>query len=412
MMDRSARTQTQEKPKKLSSWPQEGRFGSFGGRYVPEIFMPALQELEKAYHAACEDLAFQQELRRFQTDYCGRPTPLYFARRLTESCRGARIYFKREDLLHGGSHTLNNAIGQALLARRMGKARLVADTGAGDHGVATAMAGAALGLQTEIYMGEVDMQHQQLNVLRMQSLGAKVHCVKTGTATVKDAINEAFRDWATNARTTHYVISSAIGPHPYPLMVRDFQRIIGEELKGQILRKERRLPDLIIACVGGGSNAVGTFHSFIDDEWVKLLGVEAGGSANGHAGAVGHGRVGVFHGAKSYVLQDEWGQTKDAHSLATGLAYPAVGPELAFCHEMHRVEYITVTDEQALEGFRQLSELEGISPALECAHAVYAAVERAKLLGRDGLIVVTLSGRGDKDLGRISEHHESHSNLL
>jgi len=374
--------------------------------------MPALQELERAYLVAREDLTFQQELRRFQTDYGGRPTPLYFARRLTESCRGARIYFKREDLVHGGSHTLNNAIGQALLARRMGKVRLVADTGAGDHGVATAMAGAALELQTEIYMGQADMQHQKLNVLRMRSLGAKVHSVKTGTATVKDAINEAFRDWATNARTTHYVMSSAIGPHPYPLMVRDFQRVIGEELKGQILRKERRLPDLIIACAGGGSDAIGTFFAFLEDDWVKLLGVEAGGSAPGQMTPLTHGRVGVLHGAKSYIVQDQWGQVKSRRSIAAGLSGPAVAPELALYREARRMEPITVTDEQALEGFRKLCELEGILPSLEAAHAVSAAMERAKPLGPDGLIVVTLCSRGEPDLEEVAQHDEPHSSTV
>ena len=412
MAERSARPQEPQKPKKLSSWPQDGRFGPFGGRYVPEILLPALQELEKAHLAAREDLQFQQELRRFQTDYCGRPTPLYFARRLTESCGGARIYLKREDLVHGGSHKLNNALGQALLAKRLGKTRLIAETGAGQHGVATAMAGAALGLRTEIYMGEVDLERQETNVFRMKLLGAKVHPVKTGTATLKDAINEALRDWSTNVRTTHYLIGSVIGPHPYPMMVRDFQRIIGDELKGQILRKERRLPDLIVACVGGGSNAIGTFYAFVDDDWVKLLGAEAGGSANGHAASLSHGRAGVLHGAKTYLLQDEWGQVKNTHSIAAGLDYPAVGPEHALYRESHRVEYITVTDERAMEGFRKLSELEGIIPALEPAHAIYAATERAKLLGRDGLIVVTLSGRGDKDLETVIRKYESHSSSV
>lgn len=395
-----------ESPKKLSVWPKEGRFGEFGGRYVPEILYPALSELEEAYLSVREDPKFQEELRRYQTDYGGRPTPLYFAQRLSEWAAGARIYLKREDLVHGGAHKFNNAIGQALLAKYMGKKRLIAETGAGQHGVAAAMAGAVLGLKTEIYMGEVDMKRQQMNVFRMKLLGAEVHPVSTGTATLKDAINEALRDWATNVKTTHYLIGSVVGPHPYPMMVRDFQRVIGDEIKGQILRKERRLPDLLIACVGGGSNAMGTFYPFVDDE-VELLGVEAGGSKRGHAASLCRGRVGVLHGAKTFILQDEWGQVQKTHSIAPGLDYPAVGPEHALYHAIKRARYVSVTDEEALEGFRLLSRLEGIIPALEPAHAIYAAVGEAKRLGKGGLIVVTLSGRGDKDLEIVIRGDES-----
>jgi tryptophan synthase beta chain len=398
--DRSSRTEKHD-AKKLSRWPIDGRFGPFGGRYVPEILMPALRELEAAYEGVKSDLRFQRELRRYFSDYGGRPTPLYFAKRLTEWAGGARIYLKREDLVHGGAHKFNNALGQALLAKAMGKERLIAETGAGQHGVATAMAGAVLGLKTEVYMGAVDMERQEMNVFRMKLLGATVHPVKTGTATLKDAINEALRDWATNVRSTYYLIGSVVGPHPYPMIVRDFQRVIGDELKGQILRRERRLPDVIIACVGGGSNAIGTFHPFVDDEDVKLLGVEAGGSAKGHAASIARGRVGVLHGAKTLILQDEWGQVLDAHSIAAGLDYPAVGPEHALYRHVERAEYMTVTDEQALDAFHKLSKLEGILPALESAHAVYAAVGQAKQLGKDGLIAVTLSGRGDKDLETV-----------
>lgn len=393
-------------PEKLSAWPREGRFGPFGGRYVPEILIPALRELEAAYEGLREDPQFQRELRGYWSDYGGRPTPLYYARRLTEWAGGARIYLKREDLLHTGAHKFNNAIGQALLAKHMGKTRLIAETGAGQHGVAAAMAGAVLGLQTEIYMGAVDMERQKPNVYRMELLGAVVHPVETGTATLKDAINEALRDWAANVRSTHYLIGSVVGPHPYPRIVRDFQRVIGDEIKGQILRKERRLPDLIVACVGGGSNAIGTFYPFVDDEDVRLVGVEAGGSPRGNAASLVHGRVGVLHGAKTYVLQDEWGQVRETHSISAGLDYPAVGPEHALYHHVQRAEYTTVTDEQALEAFYKLSELEGILPALEPAHALYAAIERARELGKNGLVVVTLSGRGDKDLDLVRRRHE------
>jgi len=386
-------------PEKLSAWPREGHFGPFGGRYVPDSLTPALKQLEGAFESAREDKCFQDELRRYLADFCGRPTPLYFARRLSQWAGGARIYLKREDLLHGGSYKLNNAIGQALLAKFMGKRRLIAETSAGEHGVAVAMAAAALGLKAEIYMAEADMERCRQNVERMELLGAKVRPV--GAATLKEAIDLALRDWASSFSTTHYIIGSAVGPHPYPLIVREFQRVIGEELKGQILRKERRLPDLIVACVGGGSNALGTFYPFIDEDGVRLLGVEAGGSARGHAASLLQGRVGVLHGARSYLLQDEWGRAQRTHSIAAGLSYPAVGPELALYHETHRVEYMAVTDEQALDGFHRLLRLEGIMPALEAAHAVYAACERARSLGKEGLIAVTLSGRGEKDLEAV-----------
>ena len=400
----AAAAEVEEAPEKLSAWPKDGRFGPFGGRYVPEILLPALQELGAAYEELSQNPKFQRELREYLGDYGGRPTPLYYAKRLTAWAGGARIYLKREDLLHTGAHKFNNAIGQALLAKHMGKTRLIAETGAGQHGVATAMAGAVLGLKTEIYMGAADMERQRMNVYRMELLGARVHPVEAGTATLKDAINEALRDWAANVRSTHYLIGSVVGPHPYPRIVRDLQRVIGDEIKGQILRKERRLPDLLVACVGGGSNAIGTFYPFADDEDVKLLGVEAGGSAQGNAASIVHGRVGVLHGAKTYVLQDEWGQVKETHSISAGLDYPAVGPEHALYHHVKRAEYTTVTDEQALEAFRQLAELEGILPALEPAHALYAALERAKALGKNGVIVVTLSGRGDKDLEVVRRH--------
>jgi tryptophan synthase beta chain len=412
LAERSTRTQSPERAKKLSSWLQDGRFGPFGGRYVPEPLVPALVELENAYLLARDDLSFQQELRRYQTDYCGRPTALYFARRLTDWCGGARIYLKREDLVHGGSHKLNHALGQALLAKRMGKTRLIAETASGQHGVATAMAAAALGLPAEIYMGEADLQHYSKSVYHMKLLGARIQAVTGDMAGVRDALQEALRDWCTNTRTTQYVIGSTVGPHPYPMIVRDFQRVIGDELKGQILRKERRLPDLIVACVGGGSNAIGTFHAFIDDDWVKLLGVEAAGSTRTPTTVHVQSRVGVLYGAKSHVLQDEWGQVKAKQSIAPELSWPMAGPEHALYRETGRVEYTRVTDEQALEAFRRLSQLEGIVPALESAHAVHAALERAKLLGRDALIVVTLSGRGDKDLQTVLENYEPHSKPL
>lgn len=394
--------QSQIKGKKLSQWPIEGRFGAYGGRYAPEILMPALIELEKAYTAAKDDENFRNELRRYQEDYGGRPTPLYLARRLTKQIGGARIYLKREDLVHGGAHKFNNVMGQALLAKRMGKDRVIAETGAGQHGVATAMVAAVLGLETEIYMGQVDMERQRPNVFRMELLGARLHPVKTGTATLKDAINEALRDWATNVQTTYYLMGSVVGPHPYPMMVRDFQRVIGDEIKGQMLRKERRMPDLLVACVGGGSNAVGTFFPFIDDREVRLLGVEAGGlGPEANAASLCYGQAGVLHGAHTLILQDKYGQIAATHSIAAGLDYPGVGPEHSLYRELKRAEYIAVNDDQALEAFRMLATVEGIIPALESAHAVYAGIERARAMTRDQLVVITLSGRGDKDLETV-----------
>jgi tryptophan synthase beta chain len=381
---------------KLTELPQEGHFGEFGGQFVPEILIPALKELERAYREISVRFDFQSELKALRADYGGRPTPLYFAKRLTDYAGGARIFLKREDLVHGGAHKFNNVIGQALLAKAMGKQRVIAETGAGQHGVATAMACAVLGLSAEIYMGARDIERQQMNVQRMKLLGATVHPVTSGSQTLKDAINEALRDWVTNVPTTYYLIGSVVGPHPYPMIVRDFQRVIGDEIKGQLLRREQRLPDLLVACVGGGSNALGTFFPFVTDEKVQFLGAEAAGAAS-----LSRGSVGVLHGAKTFVLQDEHGSIHETHSIAAGLDYPAVGPEHALYKKLGRGEYVTVTDEQALEGFRLLARLEGILPALEAAHAVYAGVERAKRMKRDAIVVITLSGRGDKDLETV-----------
>lgn len=385
-----------QSPTKLTELPQEGHFGEFGGQFVPEILIPALKELERAYREISVRFDFQSELKALRADYGGRPTPLYFAKRLTDYAGGARIFLKREDLVHGGAHKFNNVIGQALLAKAMGKHRVIAETGAGQHGVAVAMACAVLGLHAEIYMGARDIERQQMNVQRMKLLGATVHPVTSGSQTLKDAINEALRDWVTNVPTTYYLIGSVVGPHPYPMIVRDFQRVIGDEIKGQLLRREQRLPDLLVACVGGGSNAIGTFFPFVTDEKVQFLGVEAAGAAS-----LSRGSVGVLHGAKTFVLQDEHGFIRETHSIAAGLDYPAVGPEHALYKKLDRGEYITVTDEQALEGFRLLARLEGILPALEAAHAVYAGVERAKRMKRDAIVVITLSGRGDKDLETV-----------
>jgi tryptophan synthase beta chain len=391
-----ARAPIKQSPTKLSELPHEGHFGEFGGQFVPEILIPALKELERAYREISVRFDFQSELKALRADYGGRPTPLYFAKRLTEYAGGARIFLKREDLVHGGAHTFNNAIGQALLARAMGKQRVIAETGAGQHGVAVAMACAVLGLHAEIYMGARDIERQQMNVQRMKLLGATVHPVTSGAQTLKDAQGEALRDWVANVPTTYYLIGSVVGPHPYPMIVRDFQRVIGDEIKGQLLRREQRLPDLLVACVGGGSNAMGTFFPFVTDEKVQFLGAEPTGAAS-----LSHGSVGVLHGAKTFVLQDEHGAIRETHSVAAGLDYPAVGPEHALYKKLGRGEYITVSDEQALEGFRLLARLEGILPALESAHAIYAGVQRAKRMKRDALVVITLSGRGDKDLETV-----------
>jgi len=382
----------------------DGRFGRFGGRYVPETLMEALSELEESYIKLKNDPDFRRELDYLLREYAGRPTPLYYAENLTRIIGGAKIYLKREDLLHGGAHKINNTLGQGLLAKRMGKKRVIAETGAGQHGVATAMACAVLGLKCEIYMGEIDMERQRMNVQRMRLLGAEVHPVSSGSKTLKDAINEAIRDWVTNVETTYYLLGSCVGPHPYPMIVRDFQSVIGAEARSQILEKEGRLPDYVVACVGGGSNAIGIFHPFIEDKEVKLIGVEAGGEGpelGKHSASLVRGLEGVLHGALTYVLQDEDGQIAGTHSIAAGLDYPAVGPEHAYLKETGRAEYVTVTDDEALQAFLTLSRTEGILPALESAHALAYAIKLAENLSRDQIIIVNLSGRGDKDLETV-----------
>ena len=399
---------TEAKEIKLKDYPVEGKFDQFGGRFAPEVLMPALLELERAYAQAKADPEFYKTLKHYQRHYGGRPTPLYEAQRLTQHFGGATILLKREDLVHGGAHKFNNVMGQALLAQRMGKKRLIAETGAGQHGVATAMAGAVLGIPTEVYMGKVDTQRQKANVYRMRLMGAQVHEVNSGSATLKDAINEAMRDWSATVRHTHYLIGSVVGPHPFPMIVRDFQPIIGDEVKGQILREKGTLPNLIVACVGGGSNAMGSFYPFVEDKDVKLLGVEAGGTGDKHSATLAKGTIGVLHGAKSYVLQDRWGQIQETHSISAGLDYPGVGPEHALYKETKRAEYIAVNDQQALEGFRWLCELEGIIPALETAHAVYAGAMRAKEMKRNKIVVITVSGRGDKDLETVMALESPH----
>jgi len=378
-----------------------GRFGRFGGRFVPEVLMAPLIELEKAYAAARRDRKFQARLAGLLADYAGRPTPLYFARRLSEHSGGARIWLKREDLCHTGAHKVNNVLGQALLAERMGRRRLIAETGAGQHGVATATAAALLGLECEVYMGAEDVERQALNVVRMRLLGARVIPVEAGSRTLKDAINEALRDWVANVRTTYYLLGSALGPHPYPMMVRDFHAVIGKEARRQARRALGRLPDVLVACVGGGSNAIGLFHPFIGDRRVRIVGVEPGGAgiATGRHGAtMTAGHVGVLHGCMSYLLQNDDGQIAVAHSISAGLDYPGVGPEHAYYRDAGRFEFVSITDEEALEGFQALTRLEGIMPALESAHAVAHAMRLAKTLPRSRHIVVGLSGRGDKDV--------------
>jgi tryptophan synthase beta chain len=379
-----------------------GRFGVYGGRYVPETLMAALVELEREYESAKADAAFQAELNDLLTNYAGRPTPLYFAKRLTETLGGAKIYLKREDLLHTGAHKINNALGQGLLAKRMGKRRIIAETGAGQHGVATATVCALLGLECVVYMGEVDMERQELNVMRMRLLGAEVRGVSSGSRTLKDAISEAMRDWVTNVRTTFYVLGSALGAHPYPTMVRDFQRIIGQEMKQQILEKEGRLPNTIIACVGGGSNAIGAFYEFINDRDVRLIGVEAGGRGTAlgeHAARFQGGVPGVLQGTFSYVLQDDDGQIALTHSVSAGLDYASIGPEHAALHDSHRAEYTSQDDAAALDAVQKLARTEGILPALESAHAVAEALRIAPGMQPHEILVVNLSGRGDKDMG-------------
>ena len=381
------------------------RFGPFGGRFVPETLMTALEELEAAYRQAQADPAFQGELADLLKDYAGRPTPLYFARRLTQRLGGAKVYLKREDLAHTGAHKINNALGQALLAHRMGKGRIVAETGAGQHGVATATVCALLGLECIVYMGEEDMARQALNVFRMQLLGAEVRPVDSGSRTLKDAINEAIRDWVTNVRTTYYLLGSTVGPHPYPMMVRDFQSVIGQEAREQMLSAEGRLPDYAVACVGGGSNALGLFHPMYSDP-VRFIGVEAAGeglATERHAATLNAGRPGVLHGSYSYLLQDPWGQVQPTHSVSAGLDYPGVGPEHSFYKETGRAQYVAATDQEALEGFKLLCEAEGIIPALEPAHAIAYVARLAPTLPTDAVILVCLSGRGDKDLDVVAK---------
>jgi tryptophan synthase beta chain len=382
-----------------------GRFGVYGGRYVPETLMAALLELEHEYEAAKADAAFQAELNSLLADYAGRPTPLYFAKRLTETLGGAKIYLKREDLLHTGAHKINNALGQGLLAKRMGKKRVIAETGAGQHGVATATVCALLGLECVVYMGDVDMERQELNVLRMRLLGAEVRGVSSGSKTLKDAISEAMRDWVTNVRTTYYLLGSALGAHPYPTMVRDFHRCIGREIKEQILQKEGRLPSAVIACVGGGSNAIGAFYEFIPERQVRLIGVEAGGRGTAlgeHAARFEGGAPGVLQGTYSYVLQDEDGQIALTHSVSAGLDYASIGPEHAMLHDSGRAEYLSRNDAEALDAVQKLARIEGILPALESAHAVAEAMRIAPLLDPREILVVNLSGRGDKDMGILA----------
>ena len=383
-----------------------GHFGPFGGRYVPETLVHPLQELENEYFRAQHDPQFQLELSYYLREFIGRPTPLYFAERLTKDLGGAKIYLKREDLNHTGAHKINNAMGQILLAKRMGKTRIIAETGAGQHGVATATVAAMFGMQCVIYMGAVDCERQKLNVFRMKMLGAEVVPVHAGQKTLKEAVNEAMRDWVTNIRSTHYILGTAYGAHPYPVMVRNFQRIIGDEARRQILEQEERLPDLLIACVGGGSNAIGLFYPFLNDASVKMLGVEAGGLGirpEQHAARFQGGSLGVLQGTRSYILQDEFGQIQSTHSVSAGLDYAAVGPEHAWLRDQGRVDYGYATDEQALAAFMKLAKLEGIIPALESSHAVAACLERAPQLGQDALIIVNLSGRGDKDVAQVAD---------
>ena len=382
-----------------------GHFGPFGGRYVPETLMHPLQELEAEYFRAQHDPEFQKELSYYLTEFVGRPSPLYFAERLTKELGGAKIYLKREDLNHTGAHKINNALGQILLAKRMGKTRIIAETGAGQHGVASATVAAMFGMKCVIYMGAVDCQRQELNVYRMKMLGAEVVPVHAGQKTLKEAVNEAMRDWVTNLRHTHYILGTAYGAHPYPVMVRNFQRIIGDEARAQILEKEKRLPDMLIACVGGGSNAIGLFYPFLDDQSVKLVGVEAGGlgiQPEQHAARFQGGSLGVLQGTRSYILQDEFGQIQSTHSVSAGLDYAAVGPEHAWLRDASRAEYTYATDDAALAAFMKLARLEGIIPALESAHAVAECMVRAPKLGKNALIIVNLSGRGDKDVAQVA----------
>tara|TARA_B110000467_G_scaffold55449_1_gene50809 strand:- start:2439 stop:3641 length:1203 start_codon:yes stop_codon:yes gene_type:complete len=383
-----------------------GRFGEYGGRYVPETLMHPLQELEDEYFRAQNDPEFQNKLQYYLREFCGRPTPLYHAERLTRELGGAKIYLKREDLLHTGAHKINNAMGQILLAKRMGKTRIIAETGAGQHGVATATVAAMFGLECVIYMGSVDCKRQALNVFRMRMLGAKVVSVEAGQKTLKEAVNEAMRDWVTNVRGTHYILGTAYGAHPYPMMVRNFQRVIGDEARRQILEQEKRLPDHLIACVGGGSNAIGLFYPFLDDKTVAMTGVEAGGEGiieGKHAARFQGGKLGVLQGTRSFVLQDEDGQIQLTHSVSAGLDYAAVGPEHAWLRNADRVKYTYATDTEALAAFQKLAKLEGIIPALESSHAIAEVIKAAPGMSADQIIIVNLSGRGDKDVAQVAE---------
>ncbi|SDM38252.1 tryptophan synthase subunit beta [Maricaulis salignorans] len=395
------------RPNSLSAWPDNnGRFGDFGGRYVAETLMPLILELETAYEAAKIDPAFTDKMDEFLRDYVGKPSPMYFAERLTEEFGGAQVWLKRDELNHTGSHKINNCLGQVLLALRMGKTRIIAETGAGQHGVATATVAARFGLPCTVFMGATDVARQSPNVFRMKLLGAEVVPVTSGTGTLKDAMNEALRDWVTNVHDTFYVIGTVAGPHPYPAMVRDFQSIIGREAREQILERTGRLPDACVACIGGGSNAMGLFHPFIDDEDVRLIGVEAAGlglDTDKHAASLKGGRPGILHGNRTYLLQDDDGQIIDAHSISAGLDYPGIGPEHAFLHDMKRAEYVSATDTEALEMFQICSRLEGIIPALEPAHALARVRDLAKELGPKGMILMNMCGRGDKDVPQVAE---------
>ena len=385
---------------------KQGHFGPYGGRFVPETLMYPLQQLEEEYAKAQKDPEFQKELNYYLREFCGRPTPLYFAERLTRELGGAKIYLKREDLLHTGAHKINNCMGQILLARRMGKTRVIAETGAGQHGVASATVAAMFGFKCVVYMGETDCQRQALNVFRMKMLGAEVVSVTAGQKTLKEAINEAMRDWVTNVRSTHYILGTAYGAHPYPAMVRNFQRVLGDEARRQILEKENRLPDLLIACVGGGSNAIGLFYPFLQDQSVKMVGVEAGGEGiqpNKHAARFQGGSLGVLQGTRSFLLQDEFGQIQLTHSVSAGLDYAAVGPEHAWLRDKGRVEYNYATDDEALNAFSRLARLEGIIPALESSHAIAEVIKRAPKMRKDQMIIVNLSGRGDKDVSQVAQ---------
>lgn len=386
-----------------------GRFGEFGGQYIPETVMTAVHELEKAYDKYKDDPEFNKELHELYHNYAGRPSMLYYAEKMTKDLGGAKIYIKREDLNHTGSHKINNVLGQILLAKKMGKKRIIAETGAGQHGVATATVCALMGLECEVYMGETDMKRQSLNVYRMNLLGAKVTGVASGTATLKDAINEAFRDWVSNIDTTFYCIGSVMGPHPYPTMVRDFQKVISAEIKAQLMEKEGRLPDCVVACVGGGSNAMGAFYNFIEDKSVKLVGAEAAGrgiDTPDHAATIAKGSLGIFHGMKSLFLQNEYGQIDPVYSISAGLDYPGIGPEHAYLNSIGRAQYVDITDEEAVCAFEYLSRTEGIIPAIESSHAVAAALKIAPTMDKDSILVINLSGRGDKDVYSIARYRE------